>query len=342
MKKKDFISSVPRYFLELMMILFLVLIVVFYSYKQRELELVVPILTMFSIAAIRLFPSVNQIVSGISHIRFGRPVVSLLYRDLKDKQIDNFDYSTESSEQVFQFSSLELKNINFSYPTRDYKVIDNLSLKIKNGDSIGLIGPSGSGKTTLLDILLGLIKVNSGEVLLNGNHLDNSLNLWTNQVAYIPQNIFIIDDSISRNIALGVPDNLVNHAKLNSAISQSKLRELIDQMPDGLNTLLGESGIQLSGGQRQRIALARAFYHNRDVLVMDEATSALDNLTEQLVMQEIHKTSSNKTIIMIAHRLSTVRKCDIIFYLEKGEVKAQGTYEELIKTSEGFKKIENK
>ena len=232
-----------------MMILFLVLIVVFYSYKQRELELVVPILTMFSIAAIRLFPSVNQIVSGISHIRFGRPVVSLLYRDLKDTQIDNFKYLSESSDQEVQFSSLELKNISFSYPTRDYKVIDDLSLKIKNGDSIGLIGPSGSGKTTLLDILLGLIKVNSGEVLLNGNHLDNSLNVWTNQVAYIPQNIFIIDDSISRNIALGVPDNLVNHAKLNSAINQSKLRELINQMPEGVNTILGEAGVQLSGGQ---------------------------------------------------------------------------------------------
>jgi len=330
MKKKDFVSSVPRYFLELMMILFLVLIVVFYSYKQRELELVVPILTMFSIAAIRLFPSVNQIVSGISHIRFGRPVVSLLYRDLKDTQIDKFKYLSESSDQVVQFSSLELKNISFSYPTRDYKVIDDLSLKIKNGDSIGLIGPSGSGKTTLLDILLGLIKVNSGEVLLNGNHLDNSLNVWTNQVAYIPQNIFIIDDSISRNIALGVPDNLVNHAKLNSAINQSKLRELIDQMPDGLNTLLGESGIQLSGGQRQRIALARAFYHNRDVLVMDEATSALDNETEAEIVNEIKSLKGSKTLIVIAHRLSTVKHCDYIYRIEQGKIVEQGDYKTVV------------
>jgi len=330
MKLKDFISSVPRYFLELIMICFVVLIVVLYSYQEKSLELVVPILTMFSIAAIRLFPSANQIVSGISHIRFGRPIVALLYKDLKNLDQNNLDYEKNTKNETLLFESIELKNISFSYPSRDFKVINNISLKIKKGDSVGIIGPSGSGKTTLLDILLGLIKVNSGEILLNGKDLNKNLNEWKSHVAYIPQNIFIIDDTVTRNIALGIPDNLVDTTKLKNSINQAKLSELINQMPEGLNTLLGESGIQLSGGQRQRVALARAFYHNRDILVMDEATSALDNETEAEIVQEIKNLKGNKTLIVIAHRLSTIKYCDYIYRVNEGKIVGQGDYKTVV------------
>jgi ABC-type bacteriocin/lantibiotic exporter with double-glycine peptidase domain len=330
MKLKDFISSVPRYFLELIMICFVVLIVVLYSYQEKSLELVVPILTMFSIAAIRLFPSANQIVSGISHIRFGRPIVALLYKDLKNLDQNNLDYEKNTKNETPLFESIELKNISFSYPSRDFKVINNISLKIKKGDSVGIIGPSGSGKTTLLDILLGLIKVNSGEILLNGKDLNKNLNEWKSHVAYIPQNIFIIDDTVTRNIALGIPDNLVDTTKLKNSINQAKLSELINQMPEGLNTLLGESGIQLSGGQRQRVALARAFYHNRDILVMDEATSALDNETEAEIVQEIKNLKGNKTLIVIAHRLSTIKYCDYIYRVNEGKIVGQGDYKTVV------------
>ena len=330
MKLKDFISSVPRYFLELIMIFFVVLIVVLYSYQEKGLELVVPILTMFSIAAIRLFPSANQIVSGISHIRFGRPIVALLYKDLKNLDQNNLDYEKNTKNETPLFESIELKDISFSYPSRDFKVINNISLKIKKGDSVGIIGPSGSGKTTLLDILLGLIKVNSGEILLNGKDLNKNLNEWKSHVAYIPQNIFIIDDTVTRNIALGIPDNLVDTTKLKNSINQAKLSELINQMPEGLNTLLGESGIQLSGGQRQRVALARAFYHNRDILVMDEATSALDNETEAEIVQEIKNLKGNKTLIVIAHRLSTIKYCDYIYRVNEGKIVGQGDYKTVV------------
>ncbi|SVB82542.1 uncharacterized protein METZ01_LOCUS235396, partial [marine metagenome] len=214
MKLKDFISSVPRYFLELIMIFFVVLLVVLYSYQGKALELVVPILTMFSIAAIRLFPSVNQIVSGISHIRFGRPVVALLYKDLKASNYYNFDQKINSIDEISIFKSIELRNVSFAYPNRDYKVIDNLTIKVKKGDSVGIIGPSGSGKTTLLDILLGLIEVDQGKVLFNNDDLNNCYSEWKSHVAYIPQNIFIIDDTVTRNIALGVPDDLVDHTML--------------------------------------------------------------------------------------------------------------------------------
>ena len=330
MKLKDFISSVPRYFLELIMIFFVVLIVVLYSYQEKGLELVVPILTMFSIAAIRLFPSANQIVSGISHIRFGRPIVALLYKDLKNLDQNNLNYEKNTKNETPLFESIELKDISFSYPSRDFKVINNLSIKIKKGDSVGIIGPSGSGKTTLLDILLGLIKVNSGEILLNGKDLDKNLHEWKSHVAYIPQNIFIIDDTVTRNIALGVPDHLVDSTKLKNSINQSKLSELIKQMPEGLNTLLGEAGIQLSGGQRQRVALARAFYHNRDILVMDEATSALDNETEAEIVNEIKSLKGDKTLIVIAHRLSTIKYCDYIYRVEEGKIVEQGDYKTVV------------
>lgn len=330
MRLKDFISSVPRYFLELIMILFIVVIVVIYSYQNKELELVVPILTMFSIAAIRLFPSVNQIVGGIAHIRFGRPIVSLLYHDLKIADKFNFEKKIEIKNKISTFKTIELNDVSYSYPARNIKVIDNVSMKIKKGDSIGIIGASGSGKTTVLDILLGLIEVDRGVVNFNGENLKNFVNEWKSHVAYIPQNIFIIDNSIARNIALGEPDELIDHDRLNSSIKQSKLSKLIEQMPDGISTILGEDGIQLSGGQRQRIALARAFYHNRDVLVMDEATSALDNETESEIVNEIKLLKGNKTLIVIAHRLSTVKHCDYIYKLEKGKIVMKGSYSSVI------------
>ena len=330
MRMKDFISSVPRYFLELIMVLFIVLIVVLYSFQDKGMELVVPILTMFSIAAIRLFPSVNQIVSGISHIRFGRPIVGLLYKDLIASNHYNFHSKINNIDETSLFKNIELRDVSFSYPSRDYKVINNLSMQIKRGDSVGIIGPSGSGKTTLLDILLGLIEVDKGSVLFNGKDINKYNHEWKSHVAYIPQNIFIIDDTITRNIALGVPDNLVDHTMLNNSINQSKLTELINQMPEGTSTLLGESGIQLSGGQRQRIALARAFYHNRDILVMDEATSALDNETELEIVNEIKLLKGNKTLIVIAHRLSTVKHCDYIYRIDKGKIVDKGSYKTVI------------
>ena len=330
MKMSDFISSIPRYFLELLMILFVVLLVVFYSLQEKNLELVVPVLTMFSVAAIRLFPSVNQIVSGISHIRFGRPAVSLLYEDLKKSENIIIEEPLSNMKTATEFESIEVNNISFSYPTRDYKVISDLSFKINKGDSVGIIGPSGSGKTTLLDILLGLIEVDTGSILYNGKDLSEHRQEWKSHVAYIPQNVFIIDDNIVRNIALGVSDELVDFARLNNAIDQSRLRELVEQMPEGINTMLGESGIQLSGGQRQRIALARAFYHNRDVLVMDEATSSLDDETEKEIVNEINNLKVEKTLIVIAHRLSTVKHCDYIYRIEKGVIIAQGDYSSVV------------
>jgi ABC-type bacteriocin/lantibiotic exporter with double-glycine peptidase domain len=203
-------------------------------------------------------------------------------------------------------------------------------MRINKGDSIGIIGPSGSGKTTLLDILLGLIEIDNGSMLYNDSEFSKYLNDWKSHVAYIPQSVFLIDADIISNIALGISYNSVDFAKLEKALDLAKLRSLVNQMPDGIRTMLGEGGVQLSGGQRQRIALARAFYHNRDVIVMDEATSSLDIETEKEIVDEIKSLKVNKTLVVIAHRLSTVKHCDYIFRIENGMIVSQGSYNEVV------------
>ena len=194
-----------------------------------------------------------------------------------------------------------------------------------------------------MDIILGLLQAQKGTLKVDDSIIDeNNIVAWQQSIGYVPQDIFIADDTLGANIAFGVDKKNINQEHVQVAAKIANIHDFIDKLPLKYQTTVGERGVRLSGGERQRIGIARALYSNPKILILDEATSALDNLTEQLVMKEIHKTSSNKTIIMIAHRLSTVKKCDIIFYLEKGELKAQGTYEELIKSSEGFKKIENK
>jgi ABC-type multidrug transport system fused ATPase/permease subunit len=200
-----------------------------------------------------------------------------------------------------------------------------------------------NNKTTIVDIILGLLQAQRGVLSVDDNDIDiNNCVAWQRSIGYVPQDIFIADDTIAANIAFGIDKKDINHEHVQIASKIANIDDFVKKLPEQYQTTVGERGVRLSGGERQRIGIARALYRNPQVLILDEATSALDNLTEQLVMKEIQKIGNNKTIIMIAHRLSTVQKCDIIFYLEKGELKAQGTYEELIKSSEGFKKIENK
>ena len=205
----------------------------------------------------------------------------------------------------------------------------NLSIDLHAGESIGLIGTSGSGKTTIVDILLGLLAPTGGSVIYNGDPLQNNLPSWRSQVAYIPQNIFLLDDTLRANIAIGLKED-IDEKKVEKAIKQAQLNDLLQQLPKGLDTVLGERGLRLSGGQRQRVALARAFYFDRDVLIMDEATSALDNETEKEIIEEIRRLKGKKTMIVIAHRLTTVKHCDCIYRLENGKVVDKGTYSEVV------------
>ena len=212
-------------------------------------------------------------------------------------------------------------------------VLNQTSLSIRAGESIGIIGPSGSGKTTLIDLLLGLLKPEGGSISYNGDPLEKKLSKWRSQVAYLPQQVFLIDDTLKNNVALGVEEQKINEKLLLKALHKSQLAELVEQLPEGVNTFLGERGVRLSGGQRQRVALARAFYHQRSVLIMDEATSALDHETEREIVDEIKRLKGQITTIIIAHRLTTVQYCDRIYVLEEGKVVSSGTPKEMLNIS---------
>ncbi|MEM7591327.1 MAG: ATP-binding cassette domain-containing protein, partial [Cyanobacteria bacterium P01_A01_bin.83] len=196
--------------------------------------------------------------------------------------------------------------------------------------SIALIGKSGAGKTTLVDVILGLLQPNSGDIRVDGQSIYNNLRSWQNLIGYIPQSIFLIDDTIERNVAFGVPDHMIDRTRVEKAIRTAQLEELVEQMPQGIKTMVGERGLRLSGGQRQRIGIARALYHEREILVLDEATSALDNETEKLVSEAISSLAGTKTLIIIAHRLTTVENCDRIYMMEKGRIVKSGSYQEVV------------
>jgi ABC-type multidrug transport system fused ATPase/permease subunit len=261
-----------------------------------------------------------------------RNSISELHRDLAE-----LDGARPGAPQAVadsradHFRSLVLDRIRFTYPNASAAALDDVFLEIRAEESIGLVGPSGSGKTTLVDVLLGLLEPQQGEVLYNGRPLKETLAQWRAQVAYLPQQVFLVDDTLRRNVALGVEDEEIDAERLKEALRQARLAELAAQLPEGVETIIGERGVRLSGGQRQRVAIARAFYHRRSVLVMDEATSALDNETEREIVEEIRRLKGEKTLIVIAHRLTTVEHCDRIFRLKDGRIVEQGTYGEVFR-----------
>jgi len=329
--KSQFIVTSPRFFLELVMVTFIVLLVIGTVLSGLEVHALVPTLSLFGVASMRLAPSANLLISGISQMRVGRHPTSRLYEDLSSLQntILHRD-KTESISRQEAFHTLSLNKVCYRYPDAGRNAINNVTLEVKEGESIGLIGASGSGKTTLVDTMLGLLEPQDGSIFFNSKPLIQTLAEWRGNVAYLPQNVLLLDNTLKCNVALGIPVREIDDQKLYDALQQARLKELVGQLPEGVETMLGERGIRLSGGQRQRVALARAFYHDRNVLVMDEATSALDNETEQEIVEEIKQLKGRKTLIVIAHRLTTVQHCDRIYRLHDGEVVDQGTYESVV------------
>jgi ABC-type multidrug transport system fused ATPase/permease subunit len=322
---KDTISLLPRYILEIIIIAFVVLLSFIGLSGGNTSVQFVSMLGAFGVASLRLIPSSNTIISGLAQLQSYRHPVKRLWEDLQS--IPDSTVVVESTKELpkdiqikrHSFELLDLQNVSFRYPNIPELILRGITLKIHKGESLGLIGTSGAGKTTFINLLMGLLEPEEGKIFLDNELLSGKvLHHWRSQIAYIPQQIFIIDDSLKKNVALGVPDEMIDVKKVNLALKQSQLSCLLDQLPQGVDTLLGERGIRLSGGQRQRVALARAFYHGRDVLIMDEATSALDNETEKEIVSEIQLLKGKKTLIVIAHRLSTIEHCDRILRLEQG------------------------
>jgi ATP-binding cassette, subfamily B, bacterial PglK len=236
-------------------------------------------------------------------------------------------------------SNLRLNKVSFTYPNREEAVLKEINLEIRWGESVGLVGPSGTGKSTLVDIILGLLKPSAGQVLIDGKDIFQNLEYWHKKIGYVPQNVYLRDDTIKSNIALGLPETEINQIALQRAISLSKVDKFIESLPDGLETIVGEQGVQLSGGQRQCIGIARALYHDPEILILDEATSSLDNASENQISNMLETLYGKKTLIIVAHRLSTVRNCDQIIFMEQGSITGKGSFETLQEQHSGFKKL---
>lgn len=343
----------PRIIIENLLIVFLVGFTSTFLILNQDVTKLTSVLSVFAVASIRLIPAASNITTGIGTLRNRIYTVNKLYADLRELEIQGLDFQSlnltseqltnsldknnclleenSNPRQVAEFTTnIAIDNITYNYPGVSEAALKNLSLNIPKGESIGLIGKSGAGKTTLVDVVLGLLKPQSGDIKVDGLSIYEDLRAWQNLIAYIPQSIFLIEDTIEHNIAFGVSDNLIDSTLLNEVIRAAQLEEFIQNLDDGVCTMVGERGVRLSGGQRQRIGIARALYHKREILVLDEATAALDNQTESLVSDAIAKLSGEKTTIIIAHRLSTVEHCDRIYALEQGEISKSGSYQEVV------------
>ncbi len=341
---------VPLIVVESLIITFLIGFTSLLLLLDRNTQNLIPILSIFALASIRIIPTVNQLTAAVTGIKNSTYSFNKLFYDLKEldkiglskaselvpePQLKRIISPTTKTNKVNTWQrEINLEQLSYTYPGSSELSLNNISLTLNQGDSIALIGKSGAGKTTLVDVILGLLTPGKGDIRVNGISIYENLRSWQNLVGYIPQSIFLIDDTIEKNIAFGVPEDLINQDKLNEAIQAAQLTELVEELPQGTKTQVGERGVRLSGGQRQRVGIARAIYHEREILVLDEATAALDNETEGLVTEAIQSLSGQKTMIIIAHRLTTVRHCDCIYVLDKGRIIKSGNYEEVVLSSQ--------
>ena len=332
-------QKIPRIVVETCLVIFLIIFVsVSQLLFEQNIQELTSVLAIFAVASMRLIPVASQIIQGMSQMQNRSFTVTQLYQDLKEIEKQKIDSSFLEKKQDLTMSfakEVEINNLTYRYPGVAEPSIDRISFNLIKGQSIALIGKSGAGKTTLVDIVLGLLQPEAGDINVDGHSIYRNVRAWQNLIGYIPQSIFLIDDTIEKNIAFGVADRLIDRDRVNRAIKAAQLEELLVEMPEGIETMVGERGIRLSGGQRQRIGIARALYHQREILVLDEATSALDNETEKLVSEAISSLVGTKTLIIIAHRLSTVEHCDRIYLLDKGRIIKSGSYQEVVLENAG-------
>ena len=315
------LSITPKYMVEAVcMTGLLIAIIIKLNFGHGELENFIPQLATFAVAAFRLLPSVGRINEHVNNILYAVPSVDLIYGDLKGIE----DYQESKGEEEGKEWSFEhgitAKHITYAYPNTDTNVLEDANCVIPKGKTVAFIGSSGAGKTTMADIILGLLAPQRGKILVDDIDVFKNLTMWHHQIGYIPQVIYLSDDTIRNNIAFGIHEDQIDEEAVRTALKKAQLAEFVDTLPDGLDTIVGDRGVRLSGGQRQRIGIARALYHDPEILVLDEATSALDNETETAVMEAIESLQGSKTMIIIAHRLTTIQNADIIYEVGDGKV----------------------
>jgi ABC-type bacteriocin/lantibiotic exporter with double-glycine peptidase domain len=328
-QKFTVIQMFPRAVLELITIIGVSLLVIVMVSKGTESNDILSVLGLFGVAAFRITPAVNRVITNFQLINLSRPQIQDTFRALAEASNNK-----DAKYCEFQSVAIDIRNVNFAYQKSEDYVLTDICLTVQNGEAVGLVGASGSGKSTLIDLVLGLQLPQSGSVRVGGHDIRNALNDWQRQIGYIPQTIFLMDDSLRRNIALGIADNEIDEVAIVEALKSAQLEDFVASLPEGLDTVVGERGVRLSGGQRQRIGIARALYHRPSVLVLDEATSSLDTETERGVMQAVQALQGDKTVIIVAHRLSTVEYCDRLYRLDAGRIVDEGTFDEVMNRSQ--------
>ena len=328
----EVITKFPRIIIEVIIILLFSIFVAGYLLSDKNFNDIIPLLSFYIIAAIRLFPTFNNISNMSNAVNSNKVSFDLVYNDLKEKSNERKDKKNDfSNEAEILFNkSIILSDINFKYRS-GLPILEDISLEIEKNKFVAFIGKSGSGKSTTIDLIMGLIDPSSGSINIDGKNIIKNKRSWQNNIGYVPQEIYLLDDTILNNIAFGINKKSVNKEKINEVIKSVSLEKFIKELPDELNTVVGNNAIQLSGGQKQRIGLARALYNNPSVLILDEATSSLDSETEFEIINEINKLKGKVTVIFIAHRHSTIKNCDVIFELNEGRLINKGSFEEISK-----------
>ena len=335
------LTQVPRYLMELiafgsMISLLLYLI----ASHDGNLAVILPIVSVYALATFKLLPALQQIYRSLGHIKSNLSAFDSIGQDLENSLKAQTEISNKSHKYFYPKQKIHLENVSFTYPGKKESALTDLNISIPANSVVGIVGPSGSGKSTFIDVLLGLIKPDQGQLKVDGTVINKkNLRAWQNSIGFVAQNIFLSEGTFAENVAFGISTKEINLQKVQKALELASLSDFIKTLEDGMHTKVGERGVQLSGGQRQRVGIARALYHDAEVLVFDEATSSLDGITEKVIMESIDSLNGKKTIIMVAHRLKTIQNCDNIFFIDEGKVADHGTYRELIKKNEHFKNM---
>ena len=340
---KRFLSSIPKPIIETIAVVGMMGIAVTLVWQGRGVASIIPVLSLFAMAVVRLLPALQQVTQFMTRLRYNIVAVEPLYNDLQelDEYQKKFLADRNKQNRLTLKEKIEARDIHYAYPDSEEKALNGVTFTIPKGRAVAFTGTSGAGKTSMVDLLLGLLEPGRGEIRVDGKNIHDQLSAWQMNIGYIPQFIYLSDETVRNNIAFGLPDDQINEEQVWRAVQLAQLEDLINKLPDGLDTVIGESGTRLSGGQRQRVGIARALYHDPQVLVMDEATSALDNITEKQIIDAIENLKGERTIIMIAHRLTTVMNCDHLYLMEDGKIVKEGTYRELIDSSEKFREMAN-
>lgn len=330
LRKSQTLSMIPRFLIEAISMSAFFLIVAVMISRGGDLVSMVPVLSAVAMASLRLMPSINRVSSALAQVSYNEPMLDELIDNLKklahtDKVSFDMDFNNGTERKMLKdlpvlSNEITLSQIYYQYPNTEGYVLENASIQIKKGESVGIVGSSGAGKTTAVDILLGLLEPIRGSVLIDGHNIADNLTEWHNQIGYIPQMIFMLDDTIRSNVAFGIADKELSDEAVWKALHDAAIDDFVRSLPNGLDTEIGERGVRLSGGQRQRIGIARALYRNPGILIFDEATSSLDNDTESVIMSSINRLHGQKTMIIIAHRLTTIEGCDHVFRVSEGKI----------------------